>query len=90
MAFFGRSKTQLTPRQKAQRKYAAAMRSIRSRAKTTRGGRGRIGTRSAATKLRRKLGIGTAKRKTKRVTAKGGRTTRKGTSKAKRTVARRF
>jgi hypothetical protein len=61
----------LTPKQKAQRKYAAAMRGIRKRAKGATGGRGKIGTRSAATKLRRKLGLGV--KKTRRTTKKVAR-----------------
>ena len=47
----------LTPKQRAQRKYAAGMRTVRSRAKTTKGGKGRIAKRSGATKLRRSLGL---------------------------------
>ena len=86
MPLFGRKSSTLTPRQKAQRKYAAGMRSIRTRAKTTRGGRGRIGKRAAATTLRRKLGIKTTKGKTRKVVRKTGRTT----GKARRTVTRRF
>lgn len=79
MGLFGRSTTKLTPKQRAQRKYAAAMRGVRKRAKTATGGRGRIGNRTAAVKLRRKLGIGT---KTKG--RKTGRTTRGKTTKARR------
>ncbi len=82
MALFGRTTTKLTPRQRAQRKYAGAMRGIRKRAKTATGGRGRIGKRSAATNLRRKLGIGTAKRTTRKVARKTGAVRRK--------VAKRF
>lgn len=56
MALF-KKKKKLTPKQKAQRKYAAAVRGIRSRAKTAKKGKGRIKARSAATTLRRKLGL---------------------------------
>ncbi|HEX9816252.1 MAG TPA: hypothetical protein VGB18_04670 [Candidatus Thermoplasmatota archaeon] len=76
MALFGRTTTKLTPRQRAQRKYAASMRGIRKRAKTATGGRGRIGNRSAATNLRRKLGIRTPTKKGRKVPGKTGRTTR--------------
>jgi hypothetical protein len=51
----GRGK--LTKRQHAQRKYAAAMRTVRKRAKKTTGGRGRIAKRKTATTLRRRLGV---------------------------------
>ena len=55
---FGKKKKKaLTPKQKAQRKYAASMRGVRKRAKTTSGGKGRLAKRSSATKLRRKLGL---------------------------------
>jgi hypothetical protein len=47
----------LTKKQHAQRKYAAKMRGVRKRAKTTRGGKGRIAKRSTATRLRRKMGL---------------------------------
>lgn len=50
-------KRPLTAKQLAQRKYAARMRTVRKRAKTTAGGKGRIAKRSSATKLRRKLGL---------------------------------
>jgi hypothetical protein len=53
----GRRKAKLTKKQVAQRKYAARVKSLRSRAKKTRGGKGRIAKRSPATKLRRKLGL---------------------------------
>jgi len=58
MAIFGTRK-KLTKKQKAQRVYASRMRTVRKRATTTRGGRGRIAKRTAATKLRRKLGLKT-------------------------------
>jgi hypothetical protein len=51
------AKGRLTAKQLAQRKYAARMRTVRKRAKTTAGGKGRIAKRSPATKLRRKLGL---------------------------------
>ena len=67
MALFGRSKkksakrskkkSKLTKKQLAQRKYAAAMRGVRKRAKTAKGGKGRIAKRSSAARLRRKLGL---------------------------------
>lgn len=79
MSLFGRSTTKLTPKQRAQRKYASAMRSVRKRAKTTTGGRGRIGDRSAATKLRRKLGLSTTKAKGRKVGRKTTTTRRKAT-----------
>lgn len=47
----------LTAKQRAQRKYAAGMRTVRARAKTAKGGKGRIAKRTTATKLRRKLGL---------------------------------
>jgi hypothetical protein len=50
-------KGKLTPKQLAQRKYAARMRTVRKRAKKASGGKGRIAKRSGATKLRRKLGL---------------------------------
>lgn len=55
----------LSPKQLAQRKYARGMQSVRSRAKTAKGGKGRIAGRSAATKMRRGLGLkpGKASRK---------------------------
>ena len=90
MALFGRTKTKLTPRQRAQRKYASAMRTVRKRAKTARGGRGQIGTRSAATKLRRKLRINAAKRKGRKVGRKTVRSGRRATNKVRRSVTRRF
>lgn len=46
-----------TEKQIAQRKYAAGMRTIRARAKHTKGGSGPVADRSAAQQLRRKLGI---------------------------------
>jgi predicted enzyme related to lactoylglutathione lyase len=51
------AKSGLTPKQRAQRKYAAQMRTVRARAKTAKGGKGRIADRSGATKLRRQLGL---------------------------------
>ena len=56
----------LTPKQRAQRKYAAQMRTIRARAKTSSGGKGRISKRTTATKLRRKLGLKAGKTTTRR------------------------
>ena len=52
-----RPKGKLTPKQRAQRRYAAGMRQVRARAKTTKGGKGRIAGRSTATAMRRKLGL---------------------------------
>lgn len=77
MALFGRTTTKLTPRQRAQRKYASAMPGIRKRAKGATGGRGKIGKRSAATKLRRRLGVGATKRTTRKGGRKTGRTVRR-------------
>jgi len=51
----------LTPKQRAQRKYASAMRGVRARAKTAKGGKGRIAGRSGATRLRRSLGLNKGK-----------------------------
>ena len=53
----GRKGKKLTAKQLAQRKYASRMRGVRARAHKTRRGRGRIANRSAATRLRRKLGV---------------------------------
>jgi hypothetical protein len=47
----------LSGKQLAQREYAASMRGIRSRAKDAAGGKGPVAERSAATELRRKLGL---------------------------------
>jgi hypothetical protein len=52
-----RKKTKLTKKQLAQRRYASAMRGVRSRAKGSAGGRGRVAKRAGAKKLRRKLGL---------------------------------
>lgn len=54
------AKKALSKKQLAQRKYAGAMSGIRKRATTAKGGKGRVATRSAATTLRRKLGLKTA------------------------------
>lgn len=56
-------KKKLTAKQREQRKYAAAMRTVRARAKTTGGGKGRIAKRSTAAKLRKKHGLKGAKSK---------------------------
>lgn len=53
----GKRSSKLTPKQRAQRKYAAGMKQVRARAKTAKGGKGRIAKRSGATKLRRDLGL---------------------------------
>jgi len=53
----GKKKKKLTKKQLAQRKYASAMRGVRTRAKRTGKGSGRIAKRPAATKLRRKMGL---------------------------------
>ncbi|MCA1813900.1 MAG: hypothetical protein LC624_08110 [Halobacteriales archaeon] len=50
-------KKKLTAKQLAQRRYAARMRGVRSRATTAKRGKGRIAKRGAATKLRKKLGL---------------------------------
>lgn len=47
----------LTAKQLAQRQYAAQMRVVRKRAKKSKGGKGKIKNRTAAKKLRRKLGL---------------------------------
>jgi hypothetical protein len=52
-----KGKKKLTAKQLAQRKYASRMRSVRKRAHKAKRGRGRIANRSAATKLRKKLGV---------------------------------
>lgn len=52
-----RGKSKLTKKQLAQRKYAGRMSGIRKRAKKAKKGTGRIKKRSAATTLRRKLGL---------------------------------
>ncbi|HEV8361211.1 MAG TPA: hypothetical protein VGR28_12235 [Candidatus Thermoplasmatota archaeon] len=52
-----KKRTTLTVKQLAQRKYAAKMRGVRARAKTTKGGTGRIKARSTASTLRRRLGL---------------------------------
>lgn len=51
------TKRKLSPAQKAQRKYASAMRGVRTRAKAARRGKGAVKLRSAARNLRRKLGL---------------------------------
>ncbi|HJQ93116.1 MAG TPA: hypothetical protein VJ874_02395 [Candidatus Thermoplasmatota archaeon] len=53
----GKKKKALTPKQRAQRKYAASMRGVRKRAKKASGGKGRVAKRAGAAKLRRKLGL---------------------------------
>ena len=58
----GKKKKALTPKQRAQRKYAASMRGVRKRAKKSSGGKGRVAKRSSATKLRRKLGLKAGKK----------------------------
>jgi hypothetical protein len=58
-----KSAKKLTKKQLAQRKYASRMRTVRKRAKKTSGGKGRIAKRSAATKLRRKLGLKKGKKR---------------------------
>lgn len=50
-------KKKLTAKQRAQRKYARAMQTVRGRAKKRKGGRGRIKHRTTAAKLRRKHGL---------------------------------
>lgn len=50
-------RSKLTKKQLNQRKYAARMRTLRTRAKKRAGGKGRVAKRSSATKLRRKLGL---------------------------------
>ena len=52
-----KAKSKLTKKQLAQRKYAATMKGIRKRAKTTSRGKGLIKKRSAASTLRKKLGL---------------------------------
>jgi len=47
----------LSRKQVAQRKYASRMKGVRDRAKTTRGGKGRIANRRTATRMRRELGL---------------------------------
>jgi hypothetical protein len=59
---FGKKKKALTPKQLAQRKYAASMRGVRKRAKKSSGGKGRVSKRAGATKLRRKLGLKAGKK----------------------------
>ena len=55
---FGKKKKKaLTPKQRAQRKYAGSMSGVRKRAKKSSGGKGRVAKRAGATKLRRKLGL---------------------------------
>lgn len=51
------AKKALTPKQRAQRKYAAGMKQVRKRASKAKGGKGRIAKRGGATKLRRELGL---------------------------------
>lgn len=53
-------KASLSKKQLAQRKYAGSMSGIRKRASKARGGKGRVAKRSAATSLRRKLGLKSA------------------------------
>lgn len=52
-----KAKSRLTKKQLAQRKYASRMRTVRTRASRRTGGKGRIAKRTAATTLRRKLGL---------------------------------
>ncbi|MCA1814138.1 MAG: VOC family protein [Halobacteriales archaeon] len=52
------AKPKLSTAQRNQRKYAAKVKGIRARAKTTKGGKGRIATRGAARTARRNLGLG--------------------------------
>jgi hypothetical protein len=52
-----RRKKTLTTKQRAQRVYASRMRGVRARAKTARGGKGRIAKRPAARTMRKKLGL---------------------------------
>ncbi len=58
-------RSKLTPKQRAQRRYAASMKGLRGRAKKRSGGKGRVAKRSSATRLRRKLGLksGTTRRR---------------------------
>ncbi len=70
MAIFSRKKTKkrakkskLTKKQLAQRKYASSMRGLRKRAKKRTGGKGRVAKRSGATRLRRKLGLKSGKKR---------------------------
>ena len=56
-------KSKLTKKQLNQRKYAARMRTLRKRAKKRSGGKGRVAKRSSATKLRRKLGLKSGKKR---------------------------
>lgn len=51
------TRPKLTTKQRAQRKYAATMKSVRTRAKTATGGKGRIKNRTTAKNLRNKLGL---------------------------------
>jgi len=51
-------KPKLSTAQRNQRKYAGKMGGIRSRAKATKGGKGRIANRPAARNARRELGVG--------------------------------
>lgn len=57
-----RKKKKLSKKQVAQRRYAAKMRGVRRRATKAKKGKGRIKSRAAATKLRRKLGLKKGKR----------------------------
>lgn len=67
MGIFGRKKkTKLTKKQLAQRKYAGKMSAVRKRAGKASGGKGRVAKRSGATKLRRKLGLKSGKKRTSR------------------------
>ena len=56
-------RSKLTKKQLAQRKYASRMRVLRKRAKKRAGGTGRVAKRSSATKLRRKLGLKSGKKR---------------------------
>lgn len=58
-----KSKSKLTKKQLAQRKYAARVKTLRSRAKKAKGGKGRIANRSSARKLRSKLGLKSRKKR---------------------------
>lgn len=76
-------KGRLTPKQLAQRKYAARMRTVRKRATKASGGKGRIAQRSGATKLRRQLGLkpGKAAKPATKAKAKGGKGAKKASKK---------
>lgn len=57
MGLFGFGRKKLTKKQRAQRKYAASVKALRTRASRRRGGKGPVAKRSSAAKLRRKLGL---------------------------------